>query len=283
MLSSPRSHSVLALVLAALWAANGLTAWPQTPPQKPRQINVKPGPARGKQIFASTCATCHGLDGRGAERAPNIAENPRVQKLSDAQIAHTVQNGIPGTGMPAFHLLEASDIKAVVTYLRTLQGAKQTVTLPGDPVRGETIFQGKAGCSGCHMIAGKGGFIASDLSTYANTHAAEQIRSAMTAPAPAGDRRARLVTTTTREGGKIIGRIRNEDNFSLQLQTLDGTFVSLAKSDLERLEYSTQTLMPSDYSSTLSPDELNDVVSYLMKVANASGSSTPKKVDEWEE
>jgi hypothetical protein len=28
---------------------------------------------------------------------------------------------------------------------------------------------------------------------------------------------------------------------------------------------------------------LNDVVSYLMKVANASGSSTPKKVDEWEE
>jgi putative heme-binding domain-containing protein len=274
---------VLALVLAALWAANGLTAWPQTPQQKPRQINVKPASTRGKQIFASTCATCHGLDARGAERAPNIAENPRVQKLSDAQIAHIIQNGIPGAGMPAFHLLEASDVEAVVTYLRTLQGAKQTVTLPGDPVRGETIFQGKAGCSGCHMIAGKGGFIASDLSTYANTHAAEQIRSAITAPAPAGDRQARLVTTTTRDGGKIVGRIRNEDNFSLQLQTLDGTFVSLTKSDLEGLEYSAQTLMPPDYSSTLSPDELHDVVSYLMKVANASGSSAPKKVDEWEE
>jgi cytochrome c oxidase cbb3-type subunit III len=283
MLPSPRSYFLLALVLAALWTANGLTAWPQTPQPKPRQINVKPVSARGKQIFASTCATCHGLDGRGAERAPNIAENPRVQKLSDIQIAHIIQNGVPGTGMPAFHLLEAADIKAVVTYLRTLQGAKQTVTLPGDPVRGETIFQGKADCSGCHMIAGKGGFIAADLSTYANTHTAEQIRSAITTPAPAGDRQARLVTTTTRDGGKLVGRIRNEDNFSLQLQTLDGTFVSLTKSDLKGLEYSAQTLMPSDYSSTLSPDELNDIVSYLMKVANASGSSSPKKADEWEE
>ena len=77
-----------------------------------------------------------------------------------------------------------SDVKAVVAYLRTLQGTKQTVKLPGDPDRGETIFFGNAGCSGCHMIAGKGGYIASDLSGYARTHEVEQIRSAITTPAP---------------------------------------------------------------------------------------------------
>lgn len=57
-----------------------------------------------------------------------------------------------------------------------------------------------------------------------------------------------------------------EDNFSLQLQTPDGTFHFMATSDLEGLEYSSRTLMPSDYGSTLSPNELNDVVSYLMSV-----------------
>ena len=57
----------------------------------------------------------------------------------------------------------------------------------------------------------------------------------------------------------------------------------MTKSDLERLEYNSQPLMPSDYGSTLTPDELNDLVSYLMKVANVSGSGTPKKADEWEE
>jgi putative heme-binding domain-containing protein len=256
---------------------------PQTPQQDLRQKSAKPVSPRGKQTFASTCAHCHGLDGRGGERAPNIAENPRVQRLSDVQISHIIENGIPSTAMPAFHSLENADVKAVVTYLRTLQGTRQTLKLPGDPVRGETIVVGKAGCSSCHMIAGKGGFIAADLSTYARTHTVEEIRSAITDPAPASDRQVRLVTATTRGGAKVVGRIRNEDNFSLQLQTLDGTFHFVTKSDLEGLEYNSQALMPSDYSSTLNPDELNDVVSYLMRVASAGQSGTPTKVDEWEE
>ncbi|MGA8524639.1 MAG: hypothetical protein WB629_01065, partial [Candidatus Sulfotelmatobacter sp.] len=91
------------------------------------------------------------------------------------------------------------------------------------------------------------------------------------------------VTATIRGGEKIVGRIRNEDNFSLQLQTLDGAFHFLTKADLEGLEYNSQPLMPSDFGSTLTPDELNDLVSYLIREANVSGSGTPKKSDEWEE
>lgn len=280
MISSSRSQS--GLVLAAMWAASCFAAAPQTQQQSPRK-SANQASTRGKQTFSSTCATCHGLDGRGAERGPNIAENPKVQRLSDSQIAHIIENGVPGTGMPAFRSLEISDVKAVATYLRTLQGAKQTVKLPGDPGRGETIFLGKAGCSGCHMVAGKGGFIASDLSSYARTHTVEQIQSAITTPAPATDRQARLVTATLRGGEKIIGRIRNEDNFSLQLQTLDGTFHFVTKSDLEGLEFNSRGLMPADLGSTLTPDELNDLVSYLIRVANVSGSRPPKKADEWEE
>jgi cytochrome c oxidase cbb3-type subunit 3 len=118
------------------------------------------------------------------------------------------------------------------------------------------------------MVAGKGGFIASDLSEYARTHAVDQIRSATTAP---GDnQQSRLVTAKIRGGAEVVGRIRNEDNFSLQLQALDGAFHFVTKSDLEGVQYASQTLMPSDYGSTLSSAELNDVISYLMKAANVS-------------
>jgi cytochrome c oxidase cbb3-type subunit III len=283
MVPSPRSRSVLAPALAALlWVANGLAAWSRGLPQNHAQKNVESVSTRGKLTFASTCASCHGLDGRGGERAPNLAENQKVQRLSDAQIFHIVENGVPGTGMPAFHSLQSSDIKAVVTYLRTLQGKNQTVKLPGDAGRGETIFFGKAGCSECHMVDGKGGFIASDLSAYARTHAAPQIQSAITSPPPSGDPQTRMVTATTRAGEKYVGRIRNEDNFSLQLETLDGTFYFMDKADLKGLD-SLPTLMPSDYGSTLSSDELNDVISYLMRVAGASGSTTLTKGHEWEE
>ena len=278
MVPSPRSRSVLAPVMAVLWAANGLAAWSQGPQKSLSQKNVESVSTRGKQTFASTCAGCHGLDGRGGERAPNIAENPRVQRFSDAQIFGIVENGVPGTGMPAFHSLTPSDVQAVVAYLRSLQGTKRKLSLPGDPDRGETVFFGKARCSGCHMAAGKGGFIASDLSAYARSHAVEQIRSAITTPPLGKDRQAKLVTTTTRGGEKHVGRIRNEDNFSLQLQMLDGTFYFVDKSELAGLEFGSQLLMPSDYGSTLSSEALNDVVSYLMRVANVkSGEAVDRR------
>jgi cytochrome c oxidase cbb3-type subunit III len=237
----------------------------------------------GDKLFAGSCAGCHGLDGKGGERAPNIAESPRVQRLSDDQIFGIVENGIPGTGMPPFHTLESSDIKSVIAYLRTLQGTKKPAELPGDPGSGRAIFFGKAKCSNCHMVAGKGGFIASDLSGYARTHSVEETRSAITIPNSAGDRQSRIVTASTRDGKKYVGRIRNEDNFSLQLQALDGTFHFLAKSDLERLDSSAQSLMPSDYASTLSPNELNDLISYLMTSANSGESATPKEMLDEEE
>jgi cytochrome c oxidase cbb3-type subunit III len=282
MLPSPRSRYALMLVLAALWVV-GFASWSQAAQQILPQKNAKTASTRGKQTFVSTCAGCHGLDGRGGERAPNIAERASVLRLSDAQISRIIENGVPGTGMPPFHSLAISDVKAVVSYLRTLQGGKEPVRLPGDPDRGEAIFSGKAGCSRCHMVAGRGGFIASDLSAYAGTHTEEQIRNAISKPALGADRPVRLVTATLRGGEKIAGRIRNEDNFSLQLQTLNGTFRSLAKSELEGLEYDSQPLMPSDYGSILSTAELNDVIGYLTRAANASGAGTGTKSGEWED
>jgi cytochrome c oxidase cbb3-type subunit 3 len=234
----------------------------------------------GQRVFSSTCAGCHGLDGRGSERAPNIAQEGKSQRLSDAELIHIIQEGISGTGMPAFHSLGSSDIQAVVKYLRALQGAKIMLRLPGDPEHGKTVFFGQAKCSSCHMVAGSGGFLASDLSGYAHSRSVEEIRKAVTNPKQAIDAHARSVVAITRDGEKYAGRIRNEDNFSLQLQAFDGTFHFLLKSDLERLEYNSQSLMPSDYGSTLSSKDLDDVTSYLITSARTSESENAKEGNE---
>jgi putative heme-binding domain-containing protein len=281
ILPSPKSLCLL-LAAAALGIWGGFAAAAQAPQQKVERRTARPLPTQGKQTFASNCASCHGLDGRGGERAPNIADSPKVQALSAAQIQHIIENGVPGTGMPAFHSLDSSQIAAVVAYLRTLQGAKKTVKLPGDPERGQKLFFGKAGCSGCHMISGQGGFIASDLSGYARTHEPEQMRGAIVQSDASNHRQVRLATATVHGGSKYVGRVRNEDNFSVQLQGLDGTFYLLSKSDLEGLDYSAQTLMPSDYGSTLSAGELNDVVSYLIRSADSGSAETQGKTNEEE-
>jgi cytochrome c oxidase cbb3-type subunit III len=271
----PRGGS---LTVALLFAGYIAVAWSQAalhPGSKTASAN------HGKQIFSSACAQCHGLDAKGSERAPNIADRASVQRLSDAQISHIIENGVPGTGMPAFHSLQSTQIRAVVGYLRTLQGKNKTGALPGNPEQGKTLFFGQAGCSQCHMITGEGGFIASDLSEYARIHDITQIRSAIVDPASLS-RPVRAVTVTLHGGEKYMGRVRDEDNFSIQLQSLDGTFYFLPKLDIEKTEVESRPLMPSDYGSRLNSHELNDLISYLMKVAGANGS-TPTKVDELEQ
>ena len=193
----------------------------------------------------------------------------KIQRCSGSPMRRfptSLRTACPELECPPSTPSQRTDVHAVVTYLRSLQGTKITLKLPGDPIRGETLFFGKAGCSGCHMAAGKGGFIASDLSGYARGHAMDEIQSVIASPTPVSNGQARMVTATTRAGEKYVGRIRNEDNFSLQLQMLDGTFFFVDKSDIERLD-SSQTLMHSDYGSTLSHEELNDLVSYLMRVS----------------
>lgn len=240
--------------------------------EKRRSSERKPASSGGRQVFASSCAGCHGLDGRGGERAPNIAGNPKVQKLSDAQIFQIVTDGVPGTGMPAFHSLTEPERRAVVTYLRTLQGRDRTSALPGSPVRGKEIFFGKGECSRCHMVLGQGGYLGSDLSTYAQSKSAEQVRNTILNPSADPDPHRRVALAVTRDGARITGLVRNEDNFSVQLQTSDGAFHFLNKSDLDKLEFGPQTIMPSDYGEKLSAPELDDIVSYLINSARMEKS-----------
>ena len=82
-----------------------------------------------------------------------------------------------------------------------------------------------------------------------------------------------LVNVTAKEGKTFTGVIRNEDNFSLQLQTLDGRFVFLDKREISRLAVVPEGLMPGDYGSTLSPIELDNLVSYLAHMRAARNSA----------
>ena len=233
--------------------------------------------ALGRQVFENRCAGCHGLDGRGGERAPDIATRAAAQRRSDATIAHIVRAGIPSAGMPAFSTLDDSSLQGLVAYLRRLQGRTGAAKLPGDPARGKSLFFGNARCSECHTLAGAGGFMASDLSSYARTHGPDDIRQAILNPAKA-TRAAVLTAVTARDGNKYSGVARNEDNFSLQLQTRDGAFHLFPKSELASIVRENASLMPPDYASTLRAEELNDLIAFLMSTNGGKGPRTARKV-----
>ncbi len=234
----------------------------------------------GRQIFESRCASCHGLDGRGSERAPNIANDAKVQRRTDAALQRTIQDGIPGAGMPAFFTTDDITAKSVVAYVRFLQGKRGSALALGNAQSGQSLFFGKARCSECHMASGKGGFIASDLSAFVRTHSAEEIRRAITSPEESSKRSAVMLVKTS-DGQQFSGVVRNEDNFSLQLQTLDGGFRLFLKSDVESVVRKAGALMPSDYATTLSAAEIDDLVRFLIRVGGPA--RVKAKEEDWEE
>lgn len=222
----------------------------------------------GRQTFESSCAPCHGLNGKGSERAPDIATKTQIVRMSDAQLLKVLREGKPQSGMPAFALLGAKTLSAVLDYVKFLQGKRKTsAATEASAIRGKEIFANKAGCSACHMIRGVGGFIGPELSDYGTNHSSDEIRNAILSADKRPAIRKTLAKATTKNGEQISGLVRNEDNFSLQLQSLDGTFHLLEKSNLAEFVLDASPVMPSDYGTKLSKDELDQLVAYLLSLA----------------
>jgi cytochrome c oxidase cbb3-type subunit III len=225
--------------------------------------------AGGKRTFESNCASCHGLNGKGGERAPDIATKPEAVKLSDSETLRIMREGILQEGMPPFATLGPAKLSAVLSYLRTLQGKGKASAATANTEAGEKLFAGKGGCSQCHMVNGAGGFLGPDLSDYGASHSPDDIRNAIVSADKRPGGHKGLARARTKDGRQISGLVRNEDNFSVQLQALDGTFHLLEKSSISELTFGSTPVMPGDYDSRFSKAELDQLVGYLMSAENA--------------
>ncbi len=77
---------------------------------------------KGKKVFASTCAACHGANGEGIGPFPKMAGS----KIATGPVAghlNIVMKGKPGTAMQAFAgQMNDADLAAVITYERNAFG-----------------------------------------------------------------------------------------------------------------------------------------------------------------
>lgn len=244
------------------------------------QAGQRSVPNQGAQLFGSNCAYCHGADGKGG-RGPAIATMPKVIALSDHDLAGIVHNGEADQGMPAFPDLGDQGTQAVVRYLRTLQGVTGAVSpakLTGDPNAGRGIFFGTGKCSTCHMVNGKGGFIAPDLTAYAQNRTADDILQAIVNPDAHLDPTSRVAEVRTSAGQSLTGVVRAEDNMNLTLQTEDGRYHFLSRSSLAAVNYTDHSLMPHDYGTRLTAGKLDDLVSFLIVTGkNAPAAAAPAR------
>ena len=234
------------------------------------------GDANARAVFQTRCAGCHGLDARGGE-APAIGPGSPAAARTDDRLQTIIRDGT-AAGMPGFGaLLSRAGIVALVTHLRTLQRSANdggnSTALPGDPAQGRSLFFGKASCADCHMARGEGGFLGSDLTRTRLD--AKAIREAILHP-PASPKGV-LTSVTLRDGASVSGIVRNEDNFSLQLQDSRGAFHLIDKASATAITRDEKPLMPSDYRQRLSDAELDHLVRYLADIADPTPPAGRKR------
>jgi putative heme-binding domain-containing protein len=257
------------LLSAALFSAH---AQSPAPAQESSHTEI------GARTFSTNCSGCHGSDGRGGERAPNIATTRTIVALSDVDLEAIVKKGVPGSGMPAFGFLGDEGVKNVVAHLRVLQGKTSIAKINGDPSNGRTLFFGHAECSQCHMVKGEGGYIASDLTDYAAGIAPEAIQLAITKPDATVAPTSTVVELLLPNGEHLSGIARAEDNFHITVQTKDGRWQTFDKTKLKDVKYTGHSLHPRDYGERLSSKELDDLISYLaVSAANAPPKPTRRR------
>jgi len=80
-------------------------------------------PARGADVYARYCSSCHGADGRGGQRAGSIVEGTYLALVSDQGLRTTVIVGRPEMGAPDWRgnvpgtPLSSEDVSDVVAWL----------------------------------------------------------------------------------------------------------------------------------------------------------------------
>jgi ubiquinol-cytochrome c reductase cytochrome c subunit len=155
-----RAALVLALVCGGLsaWAAAAGGQAGQPPP--PRTTSNAALAHRGRDLYAGTCATCHGEDLRGVpNQGPSLLRAGAAATdfyLSTGRMPIADPTDEPSRSEPQY---SKRDIAALVAYVGSFGGPPISTADPrrGDVARGKETFT--ESCAGCHQVMARGGIV----------------------------------------------------------------------------------------------------------------------------
>jgi putative heme-binding domain-containing protein len=223
-------------------------------------------PEKGRAIYRSNCAFCHGLTGLGG-RGPELV----THRKPDPEIKQVIREGVPGSTMPSFGGFEEQELNDLVAFIRLLAGSGSAPeTVKGDPGRGRTLYA-KLACASCHQVGIEGSTYGPDLTRIGNARPVHYLRESLTEPSADVPPQYEGVTVVTRQGTRVQGVRVNEDTFSVQLRDASQKFRSFRKEDVREVSPVKQSLMPA--YKQLPAKDLDDLVAYLASLRGEAAGS----------
>jgi PQQ-dependent dehydrogenase (methanol/ethanol family) len=236
--------------------------------------------------FEANCAGCHGSGGGGGDRAPALSDNPDLRRLDAGAIANIISRGTP-RGMPSFASLPPDQVTRIAAWLKSMNDSALRTAPAAQVDAGEALFFGQSGCSGCHMVKGRGGVSGPDLSGIAARSTLKEIDTWLDNPtslmgvkslavcpfwAFCPDFQWAVADVTLKDGTLLRGFVRNETEHEVALQSLDGNLRLLDASDYTAVTREKQSYMPALHAS---PEQRRDLLAYLSSLAGVEEGPAP--------
>lgn len=226
--------------------------------------------APGAKAFASRCAGCHGSDGGGGERGPDIVNPLRYRSQTAENLRRVIRAGVPDAGMPAFDLPD-DELSALVERIAEMRAPAAEHPASGDAAAGERFFFGRGECSTCHVVSGRGRGAAPDLSRVALSRTASHLEYVLRHPASMATPGFRPIAVRLRDGRTLTGFAKNESNYDLQLQSLDGRLHLLKASQIAERIAGGGPALPTVHATA---NERRDLMAYLTQLTGR-GAAAP--------
>jgi putative heme-binding domain-containing protein len=133
----------------------------------------------------------------------------------------------------------------------------------GNWAAGRALFASKAACATCHQLRGDGVRVGPELSNLMHRDYGSVLKD-IADPNAAINPDAVGYTVTLRNGSAVVGTRLAETDAELSIAQPGGAVAVLKKSDITRTEPMTTSLMPAGLDKTLTPEELRDLMTYLL-------------------
>ena len=219
-------------------------------------------------MFQTHCSHCHGARGEGG-RGADLTEGVYRYGGTDAELFKTVRSGVPGSEMPAVRATD-DDIWKIVAFVRRVGSQGLLEKAPGDSAAGRAVYA-KNGCASCHRIGPDGTDLGPDLTDVGRMKRATELERALVDPPKEVLPQNRMARVVTRDGTTVTGRLMHHDTFTVLLMDAGEHLRAFSKSDLRDVTI-IKTSTKASYRGMLTPQEIADVVGYLVSLNGGKGT-----------
>ncbi|HEV2196023.1 MAG TPA: c-type cytochrome [Candidatus Acidoferrum sp.] len=224
---------------------------------------------KGRALFATQCAFCHGRDAAGGETGPDLTSSELVEKdVNGNEIGPVVRSGRIDKGMPPFNLADA-DLAAIVAFIHEQKtkmeshaGRRRSVQpedlQTGNAEEGKQYFNGAGGCAKCHSASG-------DLAGVATRFRGLALLERMLYPwgRRAGPSSSPVTATVTLPSGETVtGKLAYRDEFVIGLVDSSGWYHSWFKSNV-KFKVNNPLEAHSEQLGKYTEEDMHNVLAYL--------------------